>query len=326
MQVIVVTAFILVGLAGALALYSAYGVWRTERHYPPLGRFLEVDGIRLHFVEAGVGPPIVLLHGANTTLRDFAASILPLLARHHRVIAFDRPGYGYSERPSGAWPDPARQADILRRALALLGIERPILVGHSWSGAMVLAYLLDHAEHASAGVLLAGASHPWTGGVAWTRRVAGIPIVGELFARTIVYPVGRLLLRRVVAEVFAPDPVTPRYLERTGVVLALRPRSFLVDAQDVRELSEYLRRQSRRYHQIHLPLLLITGDADDVVPPWNHAKRLIEQAPYADLVVLDKAGHALHHSRPKDVADLIRAFAPETGHDGLGIPQHAENQ
>ena len=309
MGVVAVIAFALAGAAGLLSLYSVYGRWRIEQEYPPLGRFLEIDGIRLHFVEAGRGAPVVLIHGASSTLRDFVASLLPLLARNHRVVAFDRPGYGYSERPAGAWLDPTRQAKLIGRALAAIGVEKPVLVGHSWGGSLVLAYLLETPQQLAGGVLLGGVSHPWRGGVAWVRRVAGVRVVGDLFARTLVYPLGRFLLDRAVAEVFSPEPVPPRYVERTGVALALRSHSFLADAEDVRELSPYLRQQSQRYADIERPLLLISGDADDVVPPCNHAARLIKQVRRAELVYAQNAGHALHHTRSEWVATLIGNFA-----------------
>jgi pimeloyl-ACP methyl ester carboxylesterase len=136
-------------------------------------------------------------------------------------------------------------------------------------------------------------------------------LVGDLFARTLVYPAGQLLLDRAVAEVCSPESVPFRYRERTGVELALRPRSFLTDAEDVRKLSDYLGQQSQRYGEIDRPLLLITGDADHVVPPSNHARRLIKQVPHAELVYLKNAGHALHHTRPKRVAALIGDFAEQ---------------
>jgi len=294
----------------ALALYSAYGAYRTEHVYPPLGNFVEVEegGIRLHYVEKGEGSPIVLIHGASTSLIDFHASIFEPLARHHRAIAVDRPGYGYSQRPSGEWPDPLYQAQLIRGALSRLDIEKPILVGHSWSGSVVLAYLLAFPEDVAGGVLLAGGSHPWRGGVAWYNHVAGMPLIGPLFAYTVAYPAGQLLMDTAVNSVFTPNPVPLRYIERTGIVLSLRPRSFMASAEDVRNLSDFLRLQSTRYTSISRPLLLITGDSDEVVPPWNHADRLIKQVPHAKLIKLADTGHALHHTHPERITELIRDF------------------
>jgi pimeloyl-ACP methyl ester carboxylesterase len=310
-KIIIFIAIALIILICGLSLYSVVGAARAERDFPPLGRFVEVDGLRLHYLEQGRGRPIVLIHGASSNLRDFAASIMAPLAENHRVIAFDRPGYGYSERPSGSWPDPARQAELIHKALAQLNVTRPVLVGHSWSGSVVLAYLLDYPEQSAGGVLLAGGSHPWEGGVAWTNHLAGLPGLGPLFAATLVYPAGQFLMEQAIAEVFSPNPVTPDYAERTGVPLAMRPGQFLSTAEDVRNLSDFLDRQSRRYHEIRRPLLLITGKEDDIVPPWNHADRLIEQVPHADYVIFENTGHAPHHVHSRRIAGLIDTFAKQ---------------
>lgn len=301
-------------LAGALVLlglYTAVATARVERAYPPLGDFVSAEGVRLHYVERGPidAPTVVLLHGASASLRDFEASILADLALDHRVIAFDRPGYGYSDRPNGAWPDPAVQAGLIRGALQALGVEQPVLVGHSWSGAVVLAYMLNHAENTAGGVLLAGAINSWEGGVSWFNNVAGWPVIGPVFVRTVVFPLGQLVLNSAVTSVFAPDEPTPGYLKRTGAALALRPGAFRSSAEDVRNLNGFLARQSERYDEISGRLLLITGDADKTVPAWNHTAPLAARLPQADRVDLPGVGHALHHSRSDKIADLIRGFA-----------------
>lgn len=297
------------GLVGLLALYSTFATWQVERAYPPLGHFIEVDGVQLHYIDAGAGQPVVLIHGASTNVRDFTTSLLPGLAEHNRVLAFDRPGHGHSERPVGAWPDPAVQASYLHAALAALGIEHPLLVGHSWSGSMVLAYLLNYPQDAAGGVLLAGGSHPWKGGVAWSNTLAGIPVLGSLFANTLVYPVGQLMLENAIAEVFQPESPSPAYVERTGVMLTLRPRNFLANAEDLRLLSDYLRDQSQRYAEIRQPLLIVHGTEDDIVPAWNHSDRLIKIIPQTKLVRLDGVGHALHHTKTDRITELILEFS-----------------
>ena len=137
---------IALGVAAALggaALYNRAQARRAERDNPPVGRFLEVDGTRLHYLDegpadaptTGVGgePPVVLLHGNTVTLDDWIVSgVFDLIARSRRVVAFDRPGFGYSERPRDRSWTPAAQARLLRRACRRLGVERPVVVGHSW--------------------------------------------------------------------------------------------------------------------------------------------------------------------------------------------------
>jgi pimeloyl-ACP methyl ester carboxylesterase len=293
---------------GLLAAYTAAATWRIETQYPPIGDFVTVQGVRIHYVDSGAGPAVVLLHGASSSLRDFDASILPELARDSRVIAIDRPGYGYSERPTENWPDPTTQANLIHQALLALGVEQPILVGHSWSGSIVLSYLLDHPDHAGGGVLLAGAANAWEGGVSWFVNVAGWPIIGWVFSATVALPLGQLVLNSAIRGAFAPEQPTPGYRFRTAAVLALRPSAFRASTEDVRKLSDFLRQQRSRYDEIKSPLLLITGENDTIVPAWNHADVLASRLPHAHRVDLPGAGHALHHTRRKYVVRLIHAF------------------
>ena len=186
-----------------------------------------------------------------------------------------------------------------------------MLAGHSWAGSVVLAYLLAFPNEAAGGVLLAGGSHPWQGGVAWYNDLAGVPLLGRLFAHTLPLTAGRLGVGSGIASAFSPNPPPPAYLERTGVELTLRPRTFLANAEDIRLLSPFLERQSMHYAHVRHPLLLITGDTDAVVPAWNHAERLVQQAPKAELVVLEDTGHGLHHVHVERIAALIADFARE---------------
>ena len=303
------SAWVLLVLIGSLTIYSAVGAWRIEQAYPPIGEFVDIDGLRIHYLDAGKGQPVVLIHGASTTLQDFTASLFYPLATQYRVIAFDRPGYGYSERPWDSWPDPVQQAELIKQALDRLGVKRAILVGHSWSGSVVLAYMLHYPEAVAGGVLLAGGSHPWKGGVDWIYEVAGWPVIGSLFAATLVYPAGQLMLDQAIDYVFVPNAVPDDYQERAAVRLALRPDTFRANAQDLRELSDFLRGQSQHYSEIKQPLLLISGDADGVVPAWNHADRLIKQIPQAQLVMMKNTGHAPHHVHTEQVVKLIDDFA-----------------
>ena len=127
----------------AAAVYNTYRARQVERQHPPLGRFIDVDGVRLHYLERGEGPPVVLLHGNVVTAEDWVLSgVLDRIAERHRVIAFDRPGYGYSERPQGSAWTAASQAELLLRAFVQLGIERPVVVGHSWGTNVALAIAL----------------------------------------------------------------------------------------------------------------------------------------------------------------------------------------
>src|SRR5687767_336442 len=116
-------------LATALALAASALVVRSktrqaEADNPPTGNFLDIDGVRLHYVERGSGDPIVLLHGNGSMIQDFALSgVIDSLAQQYRVIAFDRPGFGHTTRPKSRVWDQEAQADLVHKALQRLNIH-----------------------------------------------------------------------------------------------------------------------------------------------------------------------------------------------------------
>jgi len=250
---------------------------------------------------------------------EFQTSLVPFLARHHRVLVFDRPGYGYSERGDGPWPDPAALARLLLDASEQLGAPRPLLVGHSWGGAVVMSALLREPQRIAGGVLLAGVAGHWVGEKDLVEQLRDWPLLNSIFAHTLVYPVGSLLLPGVLEEVFAPHPVPPGHASRVGAALALRPHSYLHNARDMNRLSEYLQRESSRYAEITGNLLVIHGTADTLVPFWNHGKRLLPVIDGIQVALLQGYGHAPHHVDPERVAGLIHDFAHTNAHRTGGV-------
>lgn len=316
--VMTVLKILLLALAAIILLLAAYTYaaarW-LEHEYPPSGAFIEVGDQQLHYLAKGEGQSIVLLHGASASLRDFEASLFDSLERDHQVIAFDRPGYGYSTRTSETWLNPEIQADLIHQALEKLNVENPVIIGHSLAGSVVMAYLLKYPDDVSGAVLLAGATHSWTDGVSANVQLAGIPLLGKLFSSTLVMPIGQLLFDGAVKNVFEPEQLTQDYRERTGAILALRPGAFQSSAEDVRNLSDFLEQQAKRYGEIKKPLLMITAEKDTIVPAWNHADRVEKQVPQSVQISLPGAGHALHHSRREEVEGLIRDFVSDLPSD-----------
>src|SRR5688572_23347411 len=158
------------GAALALAATAGYvqrRAARAERTHRPLGRFITVDGVRLHYLDEGDGPPLVLLHGLGSMVEDFVLSGLVREAgKRYRVIAIDRPGYGHSERPRRLRFGAAAQAGLVRKALQALDVHRPIVLGHSWGTLVAVALALDHPEVPCSLVLASGCIFRARG---WTR-------------------------------------------------------------------------------------------------------------------------------------------------------------
>lgn len=310
-------ALAVIALAGLVLLagagYTLYAVQEIEARYPPSGQWVETRLGRQHYLAAGSADAretAVLLHGASSNLREFEHSLMPALRERYRVLAFDRPGYGYSERDSNRWASPKVQARLLHEALTTLGIKRPILVAHSWSGALVLAYALDYPQDTRAVVLLGGATHPWSGGVAWHITLAQLPVIGPLFTRTVFLPVARATATNALAYIYNPEPVPELLASDIGLALSLRPAAYSTSAADVARLSEFLQTQRERYAALRVPMLFVSGTDDQVVPAWNHAHRF-KQHPAARVIDLPNVGHGLHRTQTPRIADLIDRFVAE---------------
>lgn len=300
----------------ALILLSLGLSAQAVHSHPMRGELISTISGQVHALESDDThehnrPAIVLLHGVNTSALDFTTNLLPLLGSTHHVVAIDRPGHGYSDR--GDLEDitsPHRQATIALDAIHAMGIEEVIVVGHSWSGSVVMAALLDKHDNVevTAGVLIAGATHPWEGNPVWHIRVSQIPVIGDIFRWQYIPLFGRLSIDGAVASAFAPESVPEDYVDNTGLTLSLRPSVYQHNAQDRTQLKSHLASQSIRYTEVKAPLLSIAASEDTVVPAWNHHDRLLDQIPHIQTLMLEGAGHAPHHTQPQRIANAINEF------------------
>jgi pimeloyl-ACP methyl ester carboxylesterase len=306
-------------LFAALAVLTQVGAGYIARLHPPSGRFVEVDGGRMHLVELGDAdaPPVVLLHGAGVNLNDMRLALGDRLAATHRVILIDRPGHGWSDRPGGvADASPARQALLVHQALGRIGVTRPTLVAHSWAGALATAYALACPDGVAGLVLLAPVTRPWANTAAWHdsfikavlaegTRVAAVPWVGSLVAHTVSLPLGKLLMWPSVQSAFAPQAPPPDYIEKTDAELLLRPSTFTANAQDVELLDAGIAQQAKDYPRIKAPTVIVTGDRDAALSPQTHAETIAAAMPSAKLVTLPGVGHMVHFAAPERIVELI---------------------
>lgn len=305
------TAFLLAGSAFFTAVYAR----RMEARFPPTGRFLEVEGRRLHYVDrspAGRTPEItiVLLHGASSNLAESMLGLGDALATRYRVIAFDRPGHGYSERVPGLTSaEPSDQARIIAAGLRQLGVRHALVVGHSLAGAIAANMALDHTDVTGGILLLSGATYPWPGGdISWYHRLAASSL-GRIVTATIATPLALMILRRVAAESFAPQRMPEDFPDRAQLGLLLRPDTMLANGRDVAVLYAAVERQSRRYGEIRMPAIAIGGDADSVVWTHLHSRSFARDVPGAELVVLPGIGHMPQYVSSDVVRQKIDALA-----------------
>jgi pimeloyl-ACP methyl ester carboxylesterase len=312
MRMIAISLAIAAVVLGGLAAYTVSSVRRIEHDHPPNGRFVEVDGGRLHLLELGPAgaPPVVLLHGATGNLNDMRIALGERLAARYRVILVDRPGHGWSDRPDGsADAPPARQAVLVHQALQRIGVARAIVVGHSWSGALATAYTLAYPEAVSALVLLAPVTHPTDESIGWYAPLLTKPVVGPLFAHIVMLPLGRFLIGPGIRYVFAPQSAPEDYIERAASELVLRPREITANAEDLARLKASVAIQAPHYGEIQTPTTIITGDTDNTVSHHLHAEVIAGMLQRSKLIVLPGIGHMPHHAAPDIIIQAIDDLA-----------------
>ena len=294
----IMIALIAAPLALALAgyVFTAWKARAIERQFPNIGDLIDVGGLRMNsvFVPAGRAadlPPIVFIHGASGNLRDQMHAFRARLEGRADLLFLDRPGHGYSERggPANSFPD--GQAHAIARLMDKRGLEKAIIVGHSFGGAIATSFALEHPEKTAGLLLLAPATHPWPGGVDWYYDLARKPVLGWLFTRILALPAGLARIDPGTRFVFSPNRRPDDYVGATAPALVLRPQAFRNNATDVASLLEYVRRVQPRYTEIRTPTVIITGNADSVVYEEIHSRGLARDIAGSELVWIRNLGH-----------------------------------
>jgi pimeloyl-ACP methyl ester carboxylesterase len=311
------SAVVLTAGCGFVAVRADLNEAKAEARYPATGQFLTVDGQLIHAHVEGDGPDVVLIHGASGNTRDFTFALTRALARDYRVIAFDRPGLGWSERASGNFggafnprsESPREQARFLQAAADQLGVTRPVVLGHSYGGAVALAWGLERPSDTGALVLVAGVALPWPGRLDPMYRVTSSRIGAATVVPLITAFAPEARVQQAVAGIFAPNPVPPGYLRHVGAGLTLRRESFRANARQVNALRPHMVDMERDYARLTMPVEILHGTADTIVPASIHAEPLARRLPDARLTLLEGIGHMPHHAAPEAVIAAIRRAA-----------------
>jgi pimeloyl-ACP methyl ester carboxylesterase len=311
------TISILIAALAILVLTTQVGVLLFQHRFPARGKTVEVKGARLNVLDIGpenaAGPPIVMIHGASCNLETMRWPLGERLAKDHRVILIDRPGHGWSSRASEEAATPAAQGRMIEEALEKLGAGPVILVVHSWAGALGARMAIDFPARVAGLVMLAPVAYPWAGGVGRFNQFVTWPVIGPLLAHTIILPLGCLLMRRGVQDVFLPQIVPDDFITKTAVPLVLRPREFVANARDLVRLKQAVTEQAPRYARILAPTLVISGDADKAVSTNIHSRPFAAAVRSARLIVLPGVGHMVQNAAPDFVAREVENMIGSNG-------------
>ena len=298
--------------AGALAISALVNrrlARNAENDNPPAGRFLEVNGVRLHYVERGSGTPLVLLHGNGSMIQDFESSgLIDLAAKNYRVIVFDRPGFGHSDRPRNVVWTPAAQAELINSALERLGVSHAIVLGHSWGASVAVALALTDPNLVQGLVLASGYYYPTLRPDVVAVSAPALPLVGDVLRYTISPIVSRVVWPLMMAKIFGPRSM-PKKFEGFPKEMALRPSQIRASAAESALMIPDAFHYRDEYANLKMPLVIVAGDEDRLIDIDAQSARLHSDVPQSSFHRVLGAGHMIHQTATGVVMSAIDEVA-----------------
>jgi len=307
--ILILLALLALGV-GALVIFTARTARQVEAALPPLGRFIDIDGARIHYLDRGSGPTILCIHGLAGQMRHFTYALLDKLKSDYRLVIVDRPGSGYSTRPPEASATIFAQARTLAKFAEALRLDQPLVVGHSLGGAIALALALNHPEQVGGLALLAPLTHPQEELPPVFRALAiRSPLMRWIMAWTLAIPLSIRNATTVLNAVFGPQPVPTDFPSRGGGLLGLRPSAFITASTDLIAVPEDLEVMPGRYQNLTQPVGILFGTGDRILDPEAQGKALAAKIPGADLELIEGEGHMVPICSADRSANFITRMA-----------------
>jgi pimeloyl-ACP methyl ester carboxylesterase len=290
----------------AIALLNRHIASKAERNNPPNGHFLNVNGVRLHYIERGSGAPLVLLHGNGSMIQDFESSgLIDLAAKDYRVIVFDRPGFGHSERPRNTVWGPDAQAELIKCALAELGVSKATVLGHSWGASVAVAMGLKYSELVQGLVLASGYYYPTLKPDVVALAAPSLPLLGDLLSHTVSPLLSRAMWPLMMAKIFGPQPV-PRKFNGFPKEMALRPSQIRASAAESALMIPDAFKLRVQYANLKMPVVIIAGEEDKLNDVDTQSARLHSDVPQSSFHKFAENGHMIQQTATDKVMSAIR--------------------
>ncbi|WP_024337497.1 alpha/beta fold hydrolase [Bradyrhizobium japonicum] len=300
-------------MAGA-ALINRKLAKKAQRDNPPQGRFIEVNGVRLHYVERGNGRPLVLFHGNGSMIQDFQSSgLIDRAAETYRVIVFDRPGFGHSLRPRNVVWTPEAQADLFKVALDQLNVDRAIVLGHSWGASVAVALAIRHPSSVEALVLASGYYFPTARSDSATSLLPATPGLGDIISYTASPLLGRLMWPAMLKKLFGPQSAPGKFAGFPRD-MALRPGQMRAGAAEAALMVPGAFSAEKTYSELGMPTIIIAGEGDRLIDINEQSARLHGEVKQSKLHRITGVGHMIHQSAMPDVMAAIDEAAAQTVH------------
>jgi pimeloyl-ACP methyl ester carboxylesterase len=301
-------------MLAATALLNGQLARKAQRANPPKGKFIEIEGVRLHYLERGNGRPLVLLHGNGSMIQDFESSGLIALAEsNYRVVVFDRPGFGHSMRPRDVVWTPEAQADVFAKALEQLDIQQAIVLGHSWGASVALALATKHPALVDALVLVSGYYFPTLRPDVLALSGPAIPGLGDLLSFTISPIVSRLMWPVMLRKMFSPRSV-PGKFAGFPKEMAFRPSQIRASAAETALMIPAAFTAKNSYGKLTIPIIIVAGEDDRIIDIDEQSARLHNEISQSKLHRIASTGHMVQQSATAELMIAIDEAAAATLH------------
>jgi pimeloyl-ACP methyl ester carboxylesterase len=304
-----VAAGVIAGALAASAILNRQLAKKAQRDNPPTGRFIEVNGVRIHYVERGAGRPLVLFHGNGSMIQDFESSgLIELAAENYRVIVFDRPGYGHSDRPRNVIWTPDAQAELFFEVLQQLGVRSALVLGHSWGASVAVSLALKHPQFVEALILASGYYFPTPRADFLAMSTPVIPGFGDVLSYTVSPLVSRLVWPLLLKVIFGPRSVPPKF-DGFPKAMAVRPSQIHASAAESALMIPNALAASGAYGNLKMPVIIIAGIDDRLIDTDRQSGRLHEEVRHSKMHRVPGSGHMVHQTATSSVMSAINEAA-----------------
>ena len=304
-----VASAVVIGALTTLALLNRHLAKNAERENPAAGRFLNVNGVRLHYVERGSGEALILLHGNGSMIQDFESSgLIDLAAKHYRVIVIDRPGFGHSDRPRNVVWTPDVQAELIRGALKRLNVSNALVLGHSWGASVAVALALKYPTLVRGLILASGYYYPTARPDVIAMGMPALPLIGDVLSYTVSPLISRAVWPLMMAKIFGPNSVPDKF-GAFPKEMALRPSQIRASAAESALMipdAFFLRNQ---YADLKMPVVIIAGDQDRLIDTDTQSARLHSDVGQSRFHRVAENGHMIQQTATHQVMAAIREVA-----------------
>jgi len=243
-------------------------------------------------------------------IQDFQSSgLIDLAAKNYRVIAFDRPGFGHSDRPRGKIWTPEAQADLIAAALKEMGVPRSVVLGHSWGTLVALPLAVKYPQQVQALVLASGYYYPNVRADVVLISPPAIPLIGDVLSHTLSPLLSRLMWPLLLRKIFGPSPV-PQKFRGFPEEMAVRPSQIRASAAESALMIPSAHTLEQQYRLLQMPVAIVAGGEDRLIESEQSA-HLHRDIPHSTLRSVPGTGHMVHQTATGEIMSAIDLVASQ---------------